>query len=235
MIHKLLDKAVDKVSGATQSVAQPHQSAAYAPSQSGAMPAIPTSEKGKSSATSGHLPPPYAATSGTSSPAPAAPAAPGPKRRLLNRLLMSTDLILTTLESSAQTLITNTTENLATSLGHKYGGEMAGAVRTVGSAVRNVGVVYIDYRGVGRRVLIKRVGKRIIKGKIGQQQVVFGEEGVSETVSQQQATAPNYEARGGSSSNVPSTGSGRWKFRGPEEASGVPGGFAVGTVPYKSE
>jgi len=53
---------------------------------------------------------------------------------------------------------------------------MKSAVHTIGDSAKNVSVVYIDLRGCGRRALIKRVGKRVIKGKIGKREVVFGGE-----------------------------------------------------------
>jgi len=180
MIHKFIDKTVDRVSTPRPSSQQ--------------TPASPS--------TPGLLP--YGQSPGRSSPAPK------PKTRLLNRLLMSTDLILTTLENSAQTLVAHTTESLAASLGHTYGGEMAGAVRTIGSAVRNVGVVYIDYRGVGRRVLIRRVGKRMLKGRVGQREVIIGGEGIPDVGAQPQPQPPSqnppaYEA--------PSQSSGKWRYQ----------------------
>lgn len=74
--------------------------------------------------------------------------------------------------------MTQGTTSLSTSLGHKYGPEMGAAVTDVGQALTNVGVVYIDVRGVGRRALIKRAGKRVIKGKMGKRHVVLGAEGI---------------------------------------------------------
>lgn len=32
--------------------------------------------------------------------------------------------------------------------------------------VKNVGLVYIDVRGVGRRAVLKRAGKEFIKGRV---------------------------------------------------------------------
>ncbi|KAG8912641.1 hypothetical protein FRC01_004973 [Tulasnella sp. 417] len=161
LIHSLIDKAADKVAGKPKT---PHPSAAYAPG--GNPPPLPL--RG-GPAMRGPSPVPGAA--GTPPPLP-------PRRRMLNRVLMSTDLILTTLENSAHTLVAETTTNLSTSLGHKYGPEMGTAVTEVGQALTNVGVVYVDMRGVGRRALIKRAGKRVIKGKMGKRHVALGAEGL---------------------------------------------------------
>jgi len=137
-------------------------------------------------------------------------------------------MILTTIENSAQSLITHTTESLAQSLGHKYGGEMAGAVRTIGSTARNVGVVYVDYHGVGRRVLIKKMGKRVIKGKMGKKDVVFG----ADAGSVARSNVPEKDI-------IPVTGdpgpsSRRWQYEGEAQVGDVPGGYSVSNVPYKS-
>ncbi|KIO28151.1 hypothetical protein M407DRAFT_243121 [Tulasnella calospora MUT 4182] len=167
MIHSLIDKAADRVTGSKPKT--PHPSAAYAPG-----------------ATPPPLPPRGGPVARGPSPMPGPPGAAGtppplpPRKRMLNRLLMSTDLILTTLENSAHTLVATTTTNLSSSLGHKYGPEMGSTVTDIGQALTNVGVVYIDVRGVGRRALIKRAGKRVIKGKMGKRQVVLGAEGLRE-------------------------------------------------------
>jgi len=83
---------------------------------------------------------------------------------------------------------------------------MGDAALMVGQTARNVGVVYIDARGVGRRALIKKVGKKAIKGRIGSRPVVFGEqinadgtisaehEWGTKTPSRSGATTPNTNA-----------------------------------------
>ena len=51
---------------------------------------------------------------------------------------------------------------------------MGEASLLVGHSVRNVGVVYIDVRGVGRRALLKKAGKKYIKATLGKKDVVLG-------------------------------------------------------------
>lgn len=51
---------------------------------------------------------------------------------------------------------------------------MSNATRAVGESARNVGLVYIDARGVGRRALLKNAGKRYIKAKLGKKDVILG-------------------------------------------------------------
>ncbi|CAE7100416.1 unnamed protein product [Rhizoctonia solani] len=109
--------------------------------------------------------------------APGAPPPPPRPPRLLNRILISTDLLLTTLEQSATQLVSHGTEAASKVAGHRYGPEAGAHTKHFGETVRNVGVVYIDARGVGRRALIKRAGKRIIKGRLGSgKEVMLGDE-----------------------------------------------------------
>lgn len=54
---------------------------------------------------------------------------------------------------------------------------MGEASLLVGHSVRNVGLVYIDARGVGRRALLKKAGKQYIKAKLGKKDVVLGFDG----------------------------------------------------------
>ncbi|QRV86865.1 Senescence domain-containing protein [Ceratobasidium sp. AG-Ba] len=106
-----------------------------------------------------------------------APNTPPRPPRLLNRLLISTDLLLTTLEQSAHQLVTHGTDAASTVAGHRYGPDVGASTKSMGETVRNVGVVYIDARGVGRRALIKRAGKRMIKGRLGGgKEIVLGDE-----------------------------------------------------------
>jgi spartin len=51
---------------------------------------------------------------------------------------------------------------------------MGEASLLVGHSVRNVGLVYIDARGVGRRALLKKAGKKFIRAKLGKKDVVLG-------------------------------------------------------------
>lgn len=51
---------------------------------------------------------------------------------------------------------------------------MGEASLLMGHTVRNVGVVYIDARGVGRRALLKSAGKSFVRAKLGTREVVLG-------------------------------------------------------------
>ncbi|KAG8724638.1 hypothetical protein FRC12_024288 [Ceratobasidium sp. 428] len=67
----------------------------------------------------------------------------------------------------------------------------------MGETVRNVGVVYIDARGVGRRALIKRAGKRMIKGRLGSgKEIVLGDEATAGGVGQLHVSGSNEKSPG---------------------------------------
>jgi spartin len=99
---------------------------------------------------------------------------------MANRLLASTDLLLTTVEHSAQYLISNGTQNISRAMEHKYGPDASHAAMQMGDSVRNVSIVYIDIRGVGRRALLRKAGKRIVFGSKRK-----GMDGRMETVQQE--------------------------------------------------
>jgi len=138
--------------------------------------------------------------SGSSTPIPTPSQTPAPKEkpRFINRLLISTDLLLTTLEKSGKDLLDSGTQNLARSLTHKYGQDTGDATLMIGNTAQNVGAVYIDARGIGRRALLRRAGKGVVKGMVGGKQVVFGAQ------TQEAGLAPP-QAQPGSSSNITTT------------------------------
>jgi hypothetical protein len=46
---------------------------------------------------------------------------------------------------------------------HKYGPEAAQATQLLGGSVRNVALVYVDVRGIGRQALLKSTAKGFVK------------------------------------------------------------------------
>ncbi|KAJ7118870.1 hypothetical protein C8R44DRAFT_878405 [Mycena epipterygia] len=82
------------------------------------------------------------------------------------RILLSADLILSTLDNSTRRLFDSGTENLGAVVGHKYGAEAGESSVLMAGTARNVALVYIDMRGIGRRALLKRVGKEFVKGRV---------------------------------------------------------------------
>ncbi|KAE9401528.1 hypothetical protein BT96DRAFT_965005 [Gymnopus androsaceus JB14] len=96
------------------------------------------------------------------------PAPPLPPRALSQKakLILSADLILSTLDQSAKQLIDVGGRSATRMVGHSYGPEAAQNTALMAGAVRNVALVYIDMHGVGRKALIKRVGKQYVKSKL---------------------------------------------------------------------
>ena len=119
MIHSMVDKLGDRLGGRASTSgtpkATPHRSMTYAPGYNGGQnlpPPLPYREKGEMG--SGRTSPSFLSTT-SNGPPPLPPRKP----KLLNRLLISTDLILSTLENSAHTLVTHGTQNASRGLGHK--------------------------------------------------------------------------------------------------------------------
>ncbi|KAK8864467.1 hypothetical protein IAR55_001716 [Kwoniella newhampshirensis] len=100
------------------------------------------------------------------SPSSSRPQTPGtapapPKRKLLSRLLLAGEVVLTSLEATAHDMINN-----GTLAAHKYGPDAGEATALVGGSVKNVAVVYIDVAGVGRRALLKSTAKGFVKARL---------------------------------------------------------------------
>ncbi|KAF8344017.1 senescence-associated protein-domain-containing protein [Cantharellus anzutake] len=116
------------------------------------------------------------------SPSPGPPGGPNQSSRparkpgLKNRVLASTDMILTAAEQSVSTVLKSGTTSLSAGVGHMYGPDAGKAVEQIGETAQNVSLVYVDARGVGRRALLKRMGKGVLKAQFGRDKtVVFGD------------------------------------------------------------
>jgi spartin len=106
-------------------------------------------------------------TSGTSTP-----TSSKTKRPLLNRILLAGEVVLTSVEATAHDLINTGTAAASSAAGHKYGPEAGHATALLGGSVRNVAVVYIDVRGVGRKALLKSSAKGFVKARLKNGEVV---------------------------------------------------------------
>ncbi|KXN92004.1 hypothetical protein AN958_11064 [Leucoagaricus sp. SymC.cos] len=87
-----------------------------------------------------------------------------PKLTTFRRLLISADLILSTIDDSARRLLDSGTNNFGRVMHHKYGAEAAESSLLMAGTARNVGLVYIDMSGIGRRALLRRAGMSFVKG-----------------------------------------------------------------------
>lgn len=116
---------------------------------------LPAGEKSVSSAS---IP-----TAAGTVPADAPPPRPLRKHE---KLVLSANLVLATVDDSVKRAVDVGSTQLTAVMGHKYG---EGAGRTTHLAThtaRNVTLVYIDMRGFARRALIKKAGKEWIKARV---------------------------------------------------------------------
>lgn len=101
---------------------------------------------------------------------------PGKKPSFLNKSLIAFETIADSIDTSTKELL-RTTSNAATNVvRHKYGDHAAEISHGLGSSVRNVGLVYVDARGVTRKALIKGAAKGMLfKAKVGNgNEVILG-------------------------------------------------------------
>ena len=117
----------------------------------GTKPAVPTRPSSSSP-----LPPPNLA--------PQAP--PSLKLTTKDRVLLSLSLILSTIDNSARRVLDTGTKEIGKVVGHKYGPEAAHSSLLMAGTARNVGLVYVDLKGVGRRALVRRAGRTFVKAQM---------------------------------------------------------------------
>ncbi|KAF9533609.1 hypothetical protein CPB83DRAFT_783294 [Crepidotus variabilis] len=82
------------------------------------------------------------------------------------KILISAELILSTLDDSMHKLIDSSSSSITNVMGHKYGPEAAESSRLMTGMAKNVGLVYVDVRGIGRRALLRRAGKTFVKARL---------------------------------------------------------------------
>jgi spartin len=116
------------------------------------------------------LPPRKGAASAPSTPRTATPplSDPKPESRLGKkaRLVLSAQLVISTLEASSKRLGAAGADAFTGAVAHKYGPVAAQSARALTGTARNVALVYVDVAGFGRRALLKRAGKAIVKARI---------------------------------------------------------------------
>ncbi|KAK4218524.1 Spc98 family-domain-containing protein [Rhypophila decipiens] len=101
------------------------------------------------------------------------------KPGILNKSLMAFSTVMDGVEQAGRHLLESTSESAATVVGHRWGPEAGEVTRSIGSGVKNVGLVYIDVTGVSRKAIIKSVAKGMVVGKTasGQDVIVGGGDG----------------------------------------------------------
>ncbi|KII89312.1 hypothetical protein PLICRDRAFT_604154 [Plicaturopsis crispa FD-325 SS-3] len=93
---------------------------------------------------------------------------PGPSQKMgtRERLILSADLIWTTLDDSTKQLLDVGSQKIGDAIGHKYGPHAAANTNLMTGTARNIVLVYVDMRGIGRRALLKRAGKEFVKARV---------------------------------------------------------------------
>ncbi|KAF8839886.1 hypothetical protein BDN67DRAFT_904702 [Paxillus ammoniavirescens] len=96
---------------------------------------------------------------------PMQPSSSCPPLKMHHRLLLSADLILSTMDSSLKQVVSVGGEALGRAVEHKYGTEAARSAGLLTGTAKNIVAIYIDMRGFGRRAIIKRVGKEFTRSR----------------------------------------------------------------------
>ena len=120
----------------------------------------------------------------------------GKKHSLLNKSLIAFETIADSIDTSAKQLLSTSSEAATTVARHKYGDQAADISHGLGSTVRNVGLVYVDARGVTRKALIKGAAKGMLfKAKVGNEdEVILGGDSLGES----DAPQSQYNTKGAS-------------------------------------
>jgi len=95
----------------------------------------------------------------------AAPAGPAPLRTRTS-VALSAALILASIEASAVRLVEAGGAAVSAAVTHKYGTTAGENAALAGRTARNIVLVYVDVRGLGRRVIVKRMAKTWVRGRI---------------------------------------------------------------------
>jgi len=117
-----------------------------------------SADKGK-----GRSPTPQPQQQQQQGPTAAAAAAPLRKR---TSVALSAALILASIEASAIRLVDAGSAAVTAAVTHKYGATAGENAALAGRTARNIVLVYVDVRGLGRRVIVKRMTKSWVKGRI---------------------------------------------------------------------
>ncbi|KAI0032351.1 hypothetical protein K488DRAFT_50131 [Vararia minispora EC-137] len=100
------------------------------------------------------------------SPVPSRSASPLPPAPTRARLALSAALVLSALSASSQQLVESGGAALSAAVTHKYGVAAGANVGVAAGAARDVVLVYVDVRGMGRRAIVRRAVKGFAKGRM---------------------------------------------------------------------
>ncbi|GAA5898600.1 hypothetical protein JCM6882_000876 [Rhodosporidiobolus microsporus] len=123
---------------------------------------------GKAAAAVGNLASKLGDKIGKSTGIQSQPGGPPPTgwRGALASTLTAVNTVADHLEAGGKTLLDSGSKSASQVIHHKYGSEARGVADDVGGSVKHCALVYIDARGVGRKALLKSVGKSALRAKM---------------------------------------------------------------------
>ncbi|KAI0093740.1 senescence-associated protein-domain-containing protein [Irpex rosettiformis] len=134
-------------------------------------------------------PPPYAVYT----PKPRRPPPPPPSvekeeepsepkpLKTLDKVLISANLVLTTIDDSARRMFEVSNDRLGAVVGHKYGMDAQQTTNLTMNTAKNVVLVYVDMRGFARRALLQKTGVEFVKSRVQKSKAKEQKEGGSGT------------------------------------------------------
>lgn len=125
------------------------------------------------------------------------PIPPRPTLRKRDRLILSAEVVFATIEESFLRVVDTGSEEITRVVAHKHGEESGQNAALATATARNVALVYVDARGIGRKTIIRRVGREYAKAKLSS--------GNSNRPKLDQIVA-EHASKFGSTSNVPTIG-----------------------------
>jgi len=86
--------------------------------------------------------------------------------RTRSRVALSAAIILASMAASSVRLVDAGSAAVTAAVSHKYGPVAGDNAALAGQTMRNVVLVYVDVRGLGRRAIVKRAAKTWAKGRV---------------------------------------------------------------------
>ncbi|KAI9616703.1 hypothetical protein KEM48_005120 [Puccinia striiformis f. sp. tritici PST-130] len=102
-------------------------------------------------------------------------APPSGARGYVHKGLVAFNTVMDSIETGGKKVLYTAGDTTTEVVTHAYGAEAGQIAHRANHAVRNVGLVYIDARGVTRRAILKSVGKAAVRGRMNDgREVILG-------------------------------------------------------------
>ncbi|PLW09847.1 hypothetical protein PCANC_21368 [Puccinia coronata f. sp. avenae] len=102
-------------------------------------------------------------------------APPSGARGYVHKGLVAFNTIVDSIETGGKKVLYTAGDTTTEVVTHAYGAEAGQIAERANHAVRNVGLVYIDARGVTRRAILKSVGKAAVRGRMNDgREIILG-------------------------------------------------------------